>query len=147
MRVWKNSRVVNTGSATHGVGPRDVEMTSEDIDISDTSNSPNLSCRQNISEGCTTVGVSAMPSGAAAPSISGRVLGLSESAMLSGSRLRDMASFFLQAELGDDRSPFVVLGLHVPGEIVRCAAARLRGEPGERLLHLRRRQRRVGGLV
>ncbi len=54
--MWKNSRVVNTGSATHGVGPRDVEMTSDDIDISETSNSANLSCRQNISEGCTTVG-------------------------------------------------------------------------------------------
>ena len=28
-------------------------MVSDDIDISDTSNSANFSCRQNISEGCS----------------------------------------------------------------------------------------------
>src|SRR5262252_9310924 len=60
MRVWKNSRVVNTGSATHGVGPRAVEIKSDDIDISDTSNSAKRSCRQNISDGWRTVGESAM---------------------------------------------------------------------------------------
>src|SRR5260370_1096215 len=112
MRVWKNSRVVNTGSATHGVGPRAVEMTSEDIDISETSNSANFCCRQNISEGWTTVGVRLMPSGTTAPSISGRVFGLSDSAMLSARRPRDMPSVFFQAELGDDRGPFGVLGFH-----------------------------------
>ena len=43
IRVWKNSRVVNTGSATHGVGPRAVAISSDDIDISETSNSANRS--------------------------------------------------------------------------------------------------------
>src|SRR5690349_12014394 len=81
--VWKNSRVVKTGNATHGVGPRAVEMRSDDIDISETSNSPNRSWRQNISDGCTAVGMSLMPSGSTRPSSSGRVLGLSESARLS----------------------------------------------------------------
>ena len=33
-------------------------MVSDDIDISDTSNSAKRSCRQNISDGCTTVGTS-----------------------------------------------------------------------------------------
>src|SRR6516162_9530411 len=88
MRVWKNSRVVNTGSATHGVGPRAVEIRSDDIDISDTSNSAKRSCRQNISDGWTTVGVRSMASAATAPSISGRVFGLLESAMLRGRRVR-----------------------------------------------------------
>src|SRR5712691_10516512 len=86
MRVWKNSRVVNTGNATHGVGPREVEINSDDIDISDTSNSANRNCRQNISDGWMTVAVRSMPSAATAPSISGRVFGLLESAMLRGRR-------------------------------------------------------------
>src|SRR5258708_5462756 len=147
MRVWKNSRVVNTGSATHGVGPRAVAITSDDIDISETSNSANLSCRQNISEGCTAIGVRLMPSGTTSPSISGRVFGLSESAMLSARRLRAIPSVLLEPELGDDRGPFVVLGLHVLGEGVGRAAARLGGEPGQRLLHGLRAQRLVGRVV
>src|SRR5208283_5922180 len=110
MRVWKNSLVVNTGSATHGVGPRAVAITSDDIDISDTSNSANLSCRQNISEGWTTVGVRLMPSATTSPSISGRVFGLSDSARLSARRLRGMSSLLLQPQSGDDRSPLLVLG-------------------------------------
>ncbi len=63
MRRWKNSRVVNTGSAIHCVGPWDVAMVSDDIDISETSNSANLSCRQNISEGCKGVAWSLIASG------------------------------------------------------------------------------------
>jgi hypothetical protein len=55
-RRWKNSRVVNTGIATQGVGPCEVAIVSDDIDISETSNSANFSCRQNISEGCSAVG-------------------------------------------------------------------------------------------
>src|SRR5262249_1176209 len=84
--VWKNSRVVNTGSATHGVGERAVEINSDDIDISDTSNSANRSCRQNISDGWRTIAVRSMPSAVPAPSITRRVFGLSESAMLKGRR-------------------------------------------------------------
>src|SRR5258708_467871 len=86
VRVWKTSRVVNTGSATHGVGERAVEINSDDIDISDTSNSATRSCRQNISDGWRTVAVRSRPSAFTAPSISGRVLGLLESAMLRGRR-------------------------------------------------------------
>src|SRR5215475_10557814 len=86
MRVWKNSRVVNTGSATHGVGDRAVEINSDDIDISDTSNSAKRNCRQNISDGWRTVAVRSMPSALTALSIRGRVFGLSERAMLRGRR-------------------------------------------------------------
>src|SRR5712691_4701996 len=96
MRVWKNSRVVNTGSATHSVGPRAVEINSDDIDISDTSNSANRSCRQNISDGWRTVAVRSRPSGLTAPSISGRVFGLLESAILRGRP----AMMILQGALG-----------------------------------------------
>ena len=83
MRRWKNSRVVNTGIMTHGVGPCEVAMVSDDIDISDTSNSANFSCRQNISEGCSAVGCSLMASGAMRPSRTARVFSFSDSAMLS----------------------------------------------------------------
>jgi hypothetical protein len=48
--------VVNTGSMTHCVGACEVAIVIDDIDISDTSNSANFSCRQNISEGCIGVG-------------------------------------------------------------------------------------------
>ena len=51
MLVWKNRRIVNTGIATQRVSPRAVEMISDDIDISEMSNSAKRSCRQNISEG------------------------------------------------------------------------------------------------
>src|SRR5882762_7764135 len=100
MRVWKNSRVVNSGSATHGVGERAVEISSDDIDISDTSNSANRNCRQNISDGWRTVAVRSRPSALTAPSISGRVLGLSESAMLKESRWRDILFLYLRFESG-----------------------------------------------
>src|SRR4029453_9761060 len=75
--------MVKTGIATHRVSPRDTAMMSDDIDISDTSNSAKRSCRQNISDGCTMVGTSLIPCGTTRPSSSGRVRSLSESAMLS----------------------------------------------------------------
>jgi hypothetical protein len=83
MLVWKNMRMVKTGIATQRVSPRDDAMMSEDIDISDTSNSAKRSCRQNISDGCTTVMRGLMPCGTTRPSISGRVRSLSDNAMLS----------------------------------------------------------------
>src|SRR6516162_8479796 len=83
MLVWKNLRMVKTGIATQRVSPRDAEMMSDDMDISETSNSAKRNCRQNISEGCTMVGTSLIPCGTTRPSISGRVRSLSESAMLS----------------------------------------------------------------
>src|SRR5262249_48586532 len=86
MLVWKNLRMVKTGIATQRVSPRDTEMTSDDIDISDTSNSAKRNCRQNISDGCTMVGTSLIPCGTTRPSIRGRVRSLSESAMLSSGR-------------------------------------------------------------
>src|SRR5262245_6749026 len=86
MLVWKNLRMVKTGIATKRVSPREAAMISDDIDISDTSNSAKRSCRQNISEGCTMVGTSLIPCGAMRPSSSGRVRSLSESAMLSSRR-------------------------------------------------------------
>src|SRR5882724_9405239 len=90
MLVWKNLRMVKTGIATQRVSPRDVAMMSDDIDISDTSNSANRNCRQNISDGCTMVGTSLIPCGTTRPSSSGRVRSLSESAMLSSRRDSDM---------------------------------------------------------
>src|SRR5262249_12969663 len=83
MRVWKNLRMVKTGMDTQRVSPREVAISSEDIDISETSNSAKRSWRQNISEGCTIVGTSVMPCGLTRPSRMGRVRSLSESAMLS----------------------------------------------------------------
>ena len=85
MLVWKNLRMVKTGIATQRVSPRDTEMMSDDIDISETSNSAKRNCRQNISDGCTMVGTSLIPCGTTRPSISGRVRSLSESARLSSS--------------------------------------------------------------
>src|SRR3981081_323219 len=75
--------MVKTGIATQRVSPRDTAMMSDDIDISETSNSAKRSCRQNISDGCTMVGTSLIPCGWTRPSIKGRVRSLSESAMLS----------------------------------------------------------------
>ena len=63
-------------------------MVSVDIDISETSKSPKRSCRQNISEGCSTVGTRRIASGATRPSMIGRVRGLSESAIESSSTER-----------------------------------------------------------
>src|SRR5438445_193958 len=68
-----------------GIG-EEVTRHPRDIDRSDTSNSAKRSCRQNISEGCTTVTTGLIPCGTTRPSISGRVRSLSDSAMLSSSR-------------------------------------------------------------
>src|SRR4030081_3909078 len=57
--------MVKTGIATQRVSPRDTAMMSDDIDISETSNSAKRSCRQNISDGCTMVGRGLIPCGAA----------------------------------------------------------------------------------
>ncbi len=67
MLVWKNRRMVNTGIATQRVSPRAVAMMSDDIDISEMSNSANRNCRQNISDGWIMVGRSSMPCGDDAP--------------------------------------------------------------------------------
>jgi len=48
-------------------------MSSEDIDISDTSNSAKLNCRQNISDAWTVVTAQSMPSAVTLPSAIGRV--------------------------------------------------------------------------
>jgi hypothetical protein len=83
MLVWKNLRMVKTGIPAQRVSPREAAMMSDDIDISETSNSANRNCRQNISDGCTIVGTSLIPCGVTRPSSSGRVRSLLESAMLS----------------------------------------------------------------
>ena len=54
MRVWKNLRVVKTGMPTKRSSPFDFAIISDEIDISDTSNSAKRNCRQNSSEGCST---------------------------------------------------------------------------------------------
>src|SRR5262249_19131669 len=82
MLVWKNLRMVETWMATQGVSPREAAMMREDIDIADTSNSAKRSCRQNISDGCTTVMTGLIPCATTRPSISGRVRSLSDSAIL-----------------------------------------------------------------
>src|SRR5580704_11310203 len=56
---------------------------SSDIDISETSNSAKLSCRQNISAGPSTVLVNSMPSALTRPSTIGQVRGLLVMARLS----------------------------------------------------------------
>src|SRR3977135_978120 len=82
--------MVKTGIAIQRLSPRDFEMMSDDIDISETSNSAKRSCRQNISDGCTMVGMSLIPCGATRPSTRGGVRWLSESAMLSSRGGADM---------------------------------------------------------
>jgi hypothetical protein len=83
MRVWKNIRVVNTGMPAKRSSPFDFAIISDDIDISATSNSANRSCRQNSSDGCSTVGVRSTPSTFTAPSMIGQVRGLEVMPMLS----------------------------------------------------------------
>ena len=118
-------------------------MVSDDIDISDTSNSANFSCRQNISEGCSAVGCSLIASGAMRPSRTARVFSFSESAMLSsnwpaGPPPRDgprgggfigifshrgppelslSASFDLDVGVADDAIPFADVGTDVVGKL------------------------------
>src|SRR5207249_1350952 len=82
--AWKNFRVVNTGRPTQRSSPRDLAMRSEENDISDTSKSAKRSCRQKSSDGCTSLGMSVIPSGFTLPSKIGQVLGLEAIAMLMG---------------------------------------------------------------
>ena len=63
--------------------PFDFAIISDDIDISATSNSAKRNCRQNSSDGCSTVGVRSMPSTFTAPSMTGQVRGLDVMPMLS----------------------------------------------------------------
>src|SRR5579859_98419 len=63
--------------------PRSRIIISSDIDISDTSNSAKLSCRQNISAGPSTVTAKSMPSTLTRPSMIGQVRGLLVMARLS----------------------------------------------------------------
>ena len=128
MLVWKNLRMVKTGIATKRVSPRDTEMMSDDIDISDASNSAKRSCRQNISEGCTMVGTSLIPCGThAAFDQRARALVVGE---------RDA-----QLECGSSRHDVVVpaqAGTHIP-ETAVCGTMgpRLRGDDREGRLHFR----------
>src|SRR5258707_13941133 len=73
--VWKSRRLGNTGSAMTSK-PRSRAIKYEDIDISPTSNSWNLSWRQNVSDGWEYVGTISMPSASTAPFISGSTLSL-----------------------------------------------------------------------
>ena len=77
-------------------------MVSDDIDISDTSNSANFNCRQNISDGCNAVGCSLMASGAIRPSRTARVFSFSDSAMLNSSL---SVMFRLSCRFPDQRAP------------------------------------------
>ena len=74
---------MKTGSPSQRSSPPARAIISEETDISETSKSANLSCRQNISDGCRMVGTSAMPSGFTVPSRIGQVLGLEVMARLS----------------------------------------------------------------
>ena len=81
--MWKNFRVVNTGMPTKRSSPFERAIISDDIDISETSNSANRNCRQNSSDGCSTVGMRSIPSTSTAPSMTGQVRGLEVMPMLS----------------------------------------------------------------
>src|ERR1700755_3359831 len=61
-------------------------MLSDDSDISDTSKSAYLSCRQKISEGWMPRGIQSIPSGCTAPERIGSVSGLRDRQTLSESR-------------------------------------------------------------
>src|ERR1700723_1568854 len=83
MLVWKNRRVVKIGRPTKRVSPRATAMMKDEQDISDTANSEKCNCRQNSSDGCSTVGMRSMPSGFTVPSMIGQVRGLLVMPMLS----------------------------------------------------------------
>ena len=56
----------NTGMATMSL-PLALAMSSDEKDISKTSNSPNLSCRQNVSDGSELVQTRSTPSTSTSP--------------------------------------------------------------------------------
>jgi hypothetical protein len=70
--VWKKRREVKIGRPTQSRLPWAMAMSSDESDISETSNSWKCSCRQKISDGCAVVQVSSMPSGEIDPSRTGR---------------------------------------------------------------------------
>src|SRR5580692_12537697 len=89
MLVWKNRRVVKIGKPTKRVSPRSTAMMKDEHDISDTANSEKCSCRQNNSDGCSTVGMRSMPSAFTVPSMIGQVRGLLVMPMLSWRFMKD----------------------------------------------------------
>src|SRR3954466_5781876 len=68
---------------TQRASPAATAIISDDIDISETSKSPNLSCRQKSSEGNTGLGTRSMPSAFTRPSKMGHVRGFAAMPMLS----------------------------------------------------------------
>src|ERR1700684_3653532 len=74
--VWKNRRVVKTGSPTKRVSPCTVTIMNDEHDISETANSAKCNCRQNSSDGCKIVGMRSIPAGFTVPSMIGQVRGL-----------------------------------------------------------------------
>src|SRR5579862_3584328 len=81
--VWKNRRVVKIGSPTNRASPCPITIKNDEHDISDTANSAKCNCRQNSSDGCSTVGIRSMPSTFTVPSRIGQVRGLLVIPMLS----------------------------------------------------------------
>ena len=84
--VWKKRREVNTGIPTQSRLPLATAISSDDIDISETSNSLKCSWRQKISDGCATVQVKSIPSGEIAPLRTGCERSLEPMIKLSGRR-------------------------------------------------------------
>src|SRR5206468_13063543 len=82
--AWKNFLVVKIGRPAQRSSPFDLAMISEENDISETSKSAKRNCRQKSSDGCTSLGMSVIPSGFTLPSKIGQVLGLEAIAMLMG---------------------------------------------------------------
>src|SRR5262245_18861910 len=119
-------------------------MSSDDIDISDTSNSPKRNCRQNISDGCTAVARSRSPSASTCPSSNGRVLGLSDSARLSSSLVAVITVLLLGFDAGgaDQCSQALVLGSDEGGELLLRQQLHL----GAQLAHLLDHVGRLQGL-
>src|SRR5229473_1570556 len=112
MLVWKNRCVVKIGSPTKRSSPCASAIISDDIDISLMSKSPNLSCRQKISEGCDGVMTRSTPSTVTVPSMSGQVRGLAAKLMLS-------VSLAVMGVLLRGQQPFARAGA-VPIEYLRA---------------------------
>src|ERR1700729_2348398 len=95
MLVWKNRRVVKIGKPTKRVSPRATAMLKDEHDISDTANSEKCNCRQNSSDGCSTVGMRSMPSGFTVPSRIGQVRGLLVMPMLNCRFMEGLAGWMM----------------------------------------------------
>src|ERR671932_866022 len=81
--VWKKRREVKIGRPIQSRLPWATAISSDDSDISDTSNSWKWSCRQKISDGWAVVQVRSMPSGLIEPSRTGRDRSLADIIRLS----------------------------------------------------------------